>query len=594
MGNEAIGTMLGMLRAKKGYPRGKLCRGLCTSQMLIKIEKGTCEVDKFLLDMLLQRLGKSPDKLEMILSEDEYKRVRLIDEIEESIWKGEREKALSLLAEYEAGFVKETNVQKMFKLRTRAYISRRIDRDMKAAETYLLQAVQLTLPGINTENMMNYTIAGNEMENLLALGLCMFEQGEEEQAKKHLFACKQYLDANVTDEEAYAKLFGKCAWLIAKLYAKKGEYTRAYLICEEAFGKLRRCGILYFMLPLLEQLITCGAKMGIDGEKSKWNIYHEILTELYQDYGRPWECKDSLFHNCNRMTCHLDSEFIRQERIAQNLTQEQLIEGVYQSPETLSRVERGKESPVKRKFEGLMENLGVERGKYCGTAIVEDYETLELKWQVENCIGRGDYTAAEAMLQKLKENVNLQWKMNQMMTANYQDAILHGLKKKSAEELLAHEREILLLSYRAGGEGLRVPLRNELMVQNQIGTLLRELGRVEEADALYRQIIGTVENSRMDKHYRYQIYCLPNINLAINTEDERLVSGGIRYELLCGNGTLLPSYLHILAHIERKTEAAKEPVRIMQAYYLCELFFRESYQTLLKDYYQKHFGGNLP
>jgi|GEM_PF-6089734 len=51
---------------------------------------------------------------------------------------------------------------------------------------------------------------------------------------------------------------------------------------------------------------------------------------------------------------HLAKEFIRTERIANEITQEELIEEIYCLPESLSRVENGKTSPSRKKFEAFL------------------------------------------------------------------------------------------------------------------------------------------------------------------------------------------------------------------------------------------------
>ena len=50
-------------------PQKKLCYGLCSDATLSRIELDERTPDKFLLDALVQRLGKSPDKFFSVLSE---------------------------------------------------------------------------------------------------------------------------------------------------------------------------------------------------------------------------------------------------------------------------------------------------------------------------------------------------------------------------------------------------------------------------------------------------------------------------------------------------------------------------------------------
>lgn len=188
MDNTTIGAIIATLRYKKGYSRMKLCRGLCSAQMLMKIENDKADVDKFMLDMLLQRLGKSPDKLEVILSDEEYGKICARDNIEELIWKNKKSEAVACLAEYEKQYAKDSNVQKMFILRSKAYISRNLECEIEKAETYVRQAIEVTLPGIDSTNMKKYLLSGMEMENVLELGRCLLEQEKFAEAEELLGA----------------------------------------------------------------------------------------------------------------------------------------------------------------------------------------------------------------------------------------------------------------------------------------------------------------------------------------------------------------------------------------------------------------------
>lgn len=91
MNNTTIGAIISTLRYEKKCSRRKLCQGLCSTQMLMKIENDAADVDKFMLDMLLQRLGKSSDKLEVILSQEEYDKIYARDYMEELIWKNKKQ-----------------------------------------------------------------------------------------------------------------------------------------------------------------------------------------------------------------------------------------------------------------------------------------------------------------------------------------------------------------------------------------------------------------------------------------------------------------------------------------------------------------------
>ena len=66
-----IGSLIKQLRKEKmGISRKKLADGLCSAQMIYEIERDQYESDPLMIDVLLQRMGKSPDKLERVLQSE--------------------------------------------------------------------------------------------------------------------------------------------------------------------------------------------------------------------------------------------------------------------------------------------------------------------------------------------------------------------------------------------------------------------------------------------------------------------------------------------------------------------------------------------
>lgn len=592
MDNTTIGAIIATLRYEKKYSRKKLCQGLCSTQMLIKIENDEADVDKFMLDMLLQRLGKSSDKLEVILSDEEYERIYARDYIEELIWKNKKHEAGVLLKKYEEQYAKDSNVQKMFVLRTRAYISRNLECDINKAEMYIRQAIKMTLPEIDSTNMNEYLLAGTEIENMLELGRCLIEQDKMEDAEELLMRCQEYIDINVTDEVEYTKLNSKSSWLCARIYVNRGAYMQAYQVCENAMEWLRKYGILYFMIPLLEQLLYCCEQLGIDSKNNKWKIYYDILNQLYNDYSVNWYCQDSLFHNCLQTNYHLASEFIRQERQAQEMTQEQLVEGVYEMPENLSRVENGKAMPTRKKFEGLMENLGIERGKYCGTLIVEDYEILELKYETDILIGTGRYEEAQSNLNQLRKSLDCNKKINSMAVEIYQIMINIGMGRVCAEIAYENLKTMLEDSFLLkDGKVHRVPFYNELLALNMMCGCLKRMERRNDAILVYEEIIKAVDESKINAKYQNNIISLVLANIDLYDSDKKWSDRGIAYELFCGKGKML--YMHFVSQIELVEDKENRRAIARLAYYLSDLFFRENNKQQIKEYYEQTYGEQL-
>lgn len=593
MSNITIGRIIEKLRQEKNYSRKKLSQGLCSTQMLIKIENNKSDVDKFMSDILLQRLGKSPDKLEILISKEEYRKLYMRDEIEELIWKRKKEEAEALLLEYEKSYAKDNTVQKMFVLRTKAYLCQELEGDSARAEAYMRQAVELTLPGMKMENMNEYLLAAIELENILELSYLILQQGRVQEAAWILEACQKYVEKNVTDEVEYTKIFSKIAWLSSLVYIKRDEYDKAIKIGDCAFENLRKYGNLYFMMPLLEQLIQCCEKLGKDESRKKYQIYDELIKELYQQYGEEWYCQNSLFHNCCQTGYHLISEFIRQERQAKKLTQEQLIEGVYEGPENLSRVENGRVVPTRKKLDGLMKNLGVERGKYCGTLVVEDFEILESKYEIDILVGTGKYKEAQKKLSELEKRIDNEEKINKMAMSIYKMVIELGVELSTGRmHVEAIQESVRTLLEKNGvlrdGRVYRVPFFNEMAALNMLGICLKRTGKRQEAIAIYQDILRCVEESAIDEKYQNLIVSPVVANLDLYDSKRKWGKKGISYELRCGKGKML--YMHFYSQMEFMEEEYAKREMTRKAYYLSELFYRENNRQQIKEYYEKTYG----
>ncbi|MDE7205130.1 MAG: hypothetical protein K2O91_25245 [Lachnospiraceae bacterium] len=308
-------------KEQKNLTRKKLCHGICTEQALYAIEADRYETDTLMIDILLQRLGKSPDKLEIVLSQEAYRLVRLRDLIEEAVLRGRKKLADMVLQSYPA----QNSVNQMYQKRMQACLSYRMDQDYEHAASLLQQAVALTLPCFSYETMEDYLISTIEMENLLALERIQFEYVPQENRQhhiRHLEQCMEYIEKHFKDEEEKAKICSKCTWLLARTYFEQGETVRAMVLCEKGIDGLRKHTMIYFMLPLLELMVQIGNKLGIAPEQNKYVKYHESLRFLWDSYAQKWYPTDMLFHNCCQKEYHLDYELIKSERTAQHINQE--------------------------------------------------------------------------------------------------------------------------------------------------------------------------------------------------------------------------------------------------------------------------------
>ena len=87
MSEWSFGQLIANERKKQKVSGEILTQGIGTKQGLHKIDIGQMQCDKLFGDIVLQRLGRSPDKLEYILSWNEYRLECIRTWLEECVYK---------------------------------------------------------------------------------------------------------------------------------------------------------------------------------------------------------------------------------------------------------------------------------------------------------------------------------------------------------------------------------------------------------------------------------------------------------------------------------------------------------------------------
>lgn len=587
MGFTTIGSIIEKSRLeKKGISRKKLSDGLCSEQRLYEIERDSCESDTLLVDILLQRLGKSPDKLERVLQADMYRMIRLRDLLEEAILRGRKELAERILKTYPL----LTKVDRMYKCRMRACLVYRIDHDFTGAIEQLQEAIDITLPAFTYEKIEDYLISTVEMENLLALERMKIEGNQTQmktEEKRNLEILMCYIDKHFTDEEEHAKIYSKCSWLLARVCFAEGDYIQTLSLCEKGIEELRRNTMLYFMFPLLKLMTETEKEIGIAPEKSKWVQYYDVLTFLWERYAKKWYPTDLLFHNCYQKEYHLDYELIRSEREARRMTQEEMAEGIYQNVESYSRFETGKASPNKKTFEKLIKKLGIEKGRYNGYAVTDSFETMEIRRNLDRMLSHGEYQKAEEIVVNLKDNLDMTIQENRKIIQIFELMIAKRFERITIEDALEQEKVLIkdVVDFERK-QLLRIPMKNEIVCLNQVCVDLEKVKQGEQAEEIYIAVLALMRKSRIHIKYRYRSYALFLQNFARRGLDAKDIHAEFCNELICGKAAVLPLCLINQVKLMEKEGSPQEQCLklVKKVYYLSDMYFYKDIKSLYGKY----------
>ena len=592
-----IGAQINELREQQGISLETLALGICADESLRNIERGKEAVNKLFMEILFQRLGKSTDKLELILSEEVYAEELLLERFEELLECGDGEQADCVLKQFAAQMPKDSTVHQMFYCRSRAYAELRVNKNPEAAREWMQKALDLTMPGWQEKRLEEYWISTIELENLLAYAKALSAIGTAqalETAESLLLACKRFIDGRITDKEEHAKIFAKCACLLSELYFVQGKRSLAKPLAERGLNGLREYGISYFMEPLLDILTKCTPEE--NKEAPPYQNYLAAIRHIKKFAGMQSHFTDSIFKNCSQQTYYLDYELFREERIVQGYSQEQMIEGVYKNPESLSRAERGKVAMRDSKLIRLFHRLGIDKNRYNGFIVTDDYAVLELKQKLDILFSRSCYQEAEEILQELKLCLDASVTENKRWIHGYEITLDTVKKNISGEELLEEATSLLQETYRLKANGVyRSPMDREVDLINQIGILLRQIDRKDEAVELFRKVTEVMKHSKIRLKKRYRSYCLLRTNLAKWKQSTELAKENILFELSCGKLRCLPMNYLTAACAMLDEPANKDMCKemIKDTYYLWDLSCNNTCQNATQQYYKSVFKEEL-
>lgn len=250
-----IGKMIGSLRCEKEISQKDLARGVISTAELSRIENGTKEANSLILEVLLQRLGKSLDRLEYIASNEEYQEICLKEMICQELACEDYEMAEMLLTEYEAYGAENNVLCRQFVMQIRAVIEFVKKKDIGQCFQKLREALELTCMEWEEEKLEEMYLCTQEIQILLTLYyLRLLEQtvkGEE------IVRLAEYIDSHYTEEKEKVKVFPQAVYLAGRVAFAEGNFGKAYKLYQAGKQCLMENGVLDLMSKILEGEKEC-------------------------------------------------------------------------------------------------------------------------------------------------------------------------------------------------------------------------------------------------------------------------------------------------------------------------------------------------
>lgn len=165
--NNKIGSAIYYFRENNYISQSKLCKGLCSVSTLSRIEAGERDVDSLLLEALLERLGKTPNQFELILTDLDYESYQNREEIKKLIEKKNITVAESRLNMYERISGSKGSVHKQFIVTCRALLNELKGGPMEQTIDLFMDAISYTVPDFKANKINEYHLSNTELNIII-------------------------------------------------------------------------------------------------------------------------------------------------------------------------------------------------------------------------------------------------------------------------------------------------------------------------------------------------------------------------------------------------------------------------------------------
>ena len=568
-----VGNMLFKLREKMGVSQEWLGRGLTDKAELSRLENGGKEADRFLIEALFQRLGKSADKFEMAVSGEEYRLLLLHSLILEKLTEKDYAMAALFLEEYQAQPDSGKPLHRQFVLEQKALLDYCVGGDAELCRQGLVQALEVTFPEWREEGWRGYSLCTQEVQILLLLLWVTAEAGEGKPVRRRLEELLSYLSEKYTDQEALAEVYPQCAWLLARECLRGADYGQAQDACSRGLKCLAENGIITLTDRLLEVQEECFVKSGWTEEAVKAERMRSAVLFLYEITGRnvPDDITGLLIV-CGREEVVVNREILKDLRLFQGMSQQELSDGIC-SWETLSRIESGRRKPNRKNLHKMYEKLKLDRETYYSYIQTDDFELYEKVYRIKRKWLQENVEEIYALLEELETKLDMNEPVNRQFVESCR--LLQALRNGELNEDSAIQEAERILRYTMkdyNGIVYRVPSREECVLLNRIALCLKRTGRGEEAIRLWEQILEKFRGSEVSGRHHMVSEALIYVNYSgmleeLNYLEKAKKEGmdGLDFVVRCQRGDIGGLILANLSFVYEKSGGA-EDMKICEEY----------------------------
>lgn len=277
--NNHIGTAIQYFRELYDISQSKLCKGLCSASTLSRIEAGERDADALLLETLLERIGKTPNQFELILTDFDYDAYLCRKEICKRIEDKDIDEAYRLINEYNKMTEGKVSTHKQFIMVRQAHLNELEGGKSEKTIDLLMEAITYTVPDFNTSAINEYFLSESEFNIIMDILEKMISLRMTEAAEKIIDQVIDYLYWHKHMEQN-RRIYPKVAAVAGKFYIEQNQLDKATKICKKGLENHRGS----YKMEYLGDLIYIKAQVTERNLKSSGNWVDDKKKECLKMY----------------------------------------------------------------------------------------------------------------------------------------------------------------------------------------------------------------------------------------------------------------------------------------------------------------------
>lgn len=281
MSDYRAGDLIRLTRQAIGMSQETLCENICSVQTISRIENGKVNVKRDIYSMLMERMGRSEEKIQSILKTEDFDTWELFGEMNRKVFRYDFDRAKTDMERLKICLNEEENIanrQLIQRLENVIqYSQEKIDREeyLKRQEELLL----LTVPDYRKLLDKVYPFRNVEIQLLLNIANANIGKENIESAIEIYYMLIRSLNCGYMEKTESQELISILTFSLAKRYGELGQHERAVNLCRNGIWRAKRQKYID-VLPNLYIEIS-------------WNMMQEISSGKREEKEKR-QCRDWL------------------------------------------------------------------------------------------------------------------------------------------------------------------------------------------------------------------------------------------------------------------------------------------------------------